>query len=797
MLAHPSGTQNRSQQSRVMTFSSRFRFLNMMAIFIIAFAGIALFGGCSGGGGGGGGGDDSGTGGGSTISALALPNRIELTRVEDDDSASPRASLHALGTVSRAFNDSGTDYSNLVKRSWTEDMADSLSLVNEILEVVKDTGYNHMVNAGPYVALVNTPGDGGEGQSQGGGATGSTNVEQLSEMVVDVSRADNDSPMYVKFWLNEESGPGDSPMRIKGQFEVNEGVSEEYPMGVMTAYIIGTPLVDGEESGSPLMRIAMDISSSGGQAIVEFVEFDNFSEQGFDMQQSSEMRVVADPDFVTGIAYISEREPDWDTMMDWGSTGVQYEDYDMLVAFDADYVKIHEDGETDVYDKNELDHEVHRYKIFDSEGSAVELQSGFPIRFKNTSYYGYVGYYGLWAPEEAPEANGAIVIREDTDEEYQVVQKPGKLVKHSKETITLDKLDGVEMSYYNGQQGSDYVITWDGISEFIVLGYRGEDTNWNTEYYEESHEMYQAVVDLNEWDGAWCDALQTWLPLGQLFANNGVPGNATILTFHAQKTMVPGSDTFPTTLYYYGPGINENHWEYDWENATVQTYTYDTAELVLKDAEGNVVQYTGEDWGRELMPMTTQDVPDPHGEEVYYSWMSGNDDWNKLTVLKDPQTDEYLSFDTPLRVSYTHETGFDWNYDEADPNDGRIFNFDFDGYEVQMPWFYDPEEDEWMPLVNLRDSDDSGIELTGEDDNLYYIKGWEEELIMAEVPENEWNAAIDALELPTEEEVGVPTIGDDMDDQIASIFGDTSAWAMPTDVEVEVIKGELVSAPEE
>ena len=307
MFVHPKRRQQRVPQTRIMAHSSHFCLLNMMAIFIIAFAGIAILGGCSGGGGGGGGGGSD-----TTISALDLPARIELTRVEDG-ATGPAANLYSIATVSRAFNDAGTDYSNLEKRSWTEDMADSLSLVNEILEVVKDTGYSHMVNAGPYVALVNTPGDGGEGQNQGGGATGSTNVEQLSEMVVDVSRADNDSPMYVKFWLDEDDGPGDQPMRIKGQFEVNEGVSEQYPMGVMTAYIIGRALVDGVESGQPVMRIAMDISSYNGQAIVEFVEFDNFSEQGFDMQQSSEMRVVADPDFVTGVAYISESEPDWDT----------------------------------------------------------------------------------------------------------------------------------------------------------------------------------------------------------------------------------------------------------------------------------------------------------------------------------------------------------------------------------------------------------------------------------------------------------------------------------------------------
>jgi hypothetical protein len=781
-----------------MAWPIRLQSFTILSMILLAIAGFSLLSGCSDSGG-----NDSGSDpsngldtGNLSITALSLPDRIELTKVEDG-STGPAAYLHALGTAGRAFNDPGTDYTGLQKRSWTEDMADALVLVNEILDVVNDTGYSHMVNEGPYVALVNTPGDDGENQNQGGGATGASNSEQLAEMIVDVLRDDNESPMYVKFWLDEENGPGDMPQRIKGRFEVTEGVSETYPMGMMTAYIMGTPLVDGEESGEPSMKIAMDISSENGQAIVEFVEFDTFSEQGFDLEMNSAMRVVADADFVTGVAFISEREPDWDSHMTWETDGVQYEDYDMLVAFDNDYVKVEEDGEIAVFDKNELDHEVHRYKVFDSDGNSVDLTSGFPIRFKDTSIFGYVGYYGMWAPENAPGEDGTRVIREGTEEEYEVVQKPGKLIKHARQTIALEKLDGVELSYYNGESGSDYVITWNGVSDFLIIGYRNEDTNWNTQYYENTHELYHAVVELNEWDGAWCDSLQTWLPLGQLFVGGITPSNATILTFHAQKTMVPGTDTFPTTLYHFGPGINENDWEYDWENAAVSIYTYDTANLVLRDEDGNIVQYTGQDWGRELMPMTTQEVQDPWTEDVYYSWMSGNDEWCRLTVLRDPMTEEYLAFDAPLRMTYTHETGFDWNFDAADPNDGRIFSLEFDGFEVQMPWIYDPEEDEYMPLLNLRDSHDSGIQLTGEDGNTYLIKGWEEELIMAKVPEAEWDAAIHALALPTPEEIGQPSIGDTMDVEMETIFGDTAAWVLPANVAVAVIKGELVGGDAE
>ena len=135
-------------------------------------------------------------------------------------------------------NDSGTDYSSAVKHSWVDD-TDALDMVNDILGVVKDTGYAHFVNQGAYKALVRQAGE--SQQSQSGGSATSTTTEQLMEIYVEVSRASNTAPMIVKVWVEEEDGPGDHPMLIRGFFTVTQGVSDTYPYRVMTAQVGDVP----------------------------------------------------------------------------------------------------------------------------------------------------------------------------------------------------------------------------------------------------------------------------------------------------------------------------------------------------------------------------------------------------------------------------------------------------------------------------------------------------------------------------------------------------------------------------
>jgi hypothetical protein len=764
----------------------------IFAVLSLALTATGLLSGC-----GGGGSSSSNDSGDLTVNALSLPNRIELTKVQDssDDSNNLTSKGKHTGISGykvmisaddSVYNADGTDYNALVRQSWGEDMAESLSIVNEILEVVKDTGYDKMVNEEAYVALVNTPGD--DKQSEGGGATTATVTEQLSEMTVKVERANNSSPMYVYFWLSEEDmGPGSNPGLVKGRFEVTHGVDDDYPMGEMTAYILGKLLDDNgnETDDPPIMKIALSIASENGQAVVEFVEENEFSEQGYNMVRSSEMRVVADNDFQIGNAYVYEEEPDWDNMHSWGAEP-DYEINEMQVAFNSDYVKIDENGEIFVFDKNDLDHEVHRYKLFDAEGDTVDINSGFPIKFPEENAYGYVSYYGMWAPDNLNIGAETTVRKEGSDEEYTLIQKPGKLIKHSKTSKKLSQLANTEMFRWNSNTGEDDIITWKN-GEFKKIGTRGESTNWNPEYLQTP----VTIATLEEWEGAWCDALQAYLPLGQLFVN-GTPSDSSLLTYHEQKTMIPGKDNFPPKLYQYGPGIDENDWDYDWENPERHQYTYDTTNFILKE-NGSEVVYSGDDWGRELMPLTEADVQDAWNEETYYSWVSGKDQWAKLTILLAAENENApVSFDPPLRLSYTHETGYDYNYDSNDPNNDKFFSMEYDGFELRIPWIYDEDEDEWMPQVNLKDSHVSGITLAGDDGKAYVLKGWEEELKMTEVAQSDPNYTDIVASLDTDSEIDPPEIVDTMDAAIEELFSDTTTWQRPTNVEVKIIKGELI-----
>ena len=117
-------------------------------------------------------------------------------------------------------------------------------------------------------------------------------------------------------------------------------------------------------------------------------------------------------------------------------------------------------------------------------------------------------------------------------------------------------------------------------------------------------------------------------------------------------------------------------------------------------------------------------------QATYYSWQTGTDDWQMFSTVVNESTGEYASFDPPLMLSYTHETASDANGGTA--HDGKKFTFDYDGFELHIPWEYDPEagvSGEWKPMLNLKD----GTVLTDSDGNDYVLKGVDKAKIMSVV----------------------------------------------------------------
>lgn len=716
----------------------------------------------------------------AAVRALNMPDRITLSKVDSSQDES-RSLLRKLGT--RAYSDEGTDYSEAQKSIWIDD-TEALEMVNDILGVVQDSGYEHFVNKGAYKALVKKISD--EVQSQSGSSSTSSTTEELMEITLVVTREDNNAPMIVKVWVDEEEEEGGFSMkqRIRGYFEVTEGVSSTYPYGKMTAHFKGNMIVGGQEVEPPAFTLALQIDADeSGNVIIEFLDSGNIAPEGLNFvdQWEDYARIVTNSTLSAGVAYLSIYEYFQDP---YG--GSDEEDISSLVVYDENYYK--EDdldsqgnlvGDPEVLDKNSLLTKIYRYRLFyESTGSKVTLNSGFPILLESGEN-AYIGYYGLWAPESANVQSGDSVTRFGSENQYTVFKVGGKLRKHTKTQIQVSELAGLDMSYWLCIEGNcnDAIVTWDATSEvFKKIGTRNQSTGQIDYLPVES----QTEVTFNEWDGAWCQALNSFLPLGRLYkddqGNSTTPGNSDILYFHSEQTVVPTSDM---TFYYWGPAPGESQDTY-WsnpQNQTEKTYTFDASEMVLLDENSQAILDTSSEFGLNLSPLTTTQYSQEnnfqaYNADVYYTWETGANEWNQFTTLKDSQGN-LLTFDPPLQFAYTHATANDLNGDST--FDGKKFNIDYDGFELHMPWKFDDEEGEWQPMINLKD----GVVLEDSDGARYVVKGTEGCMLMETVADT---SVADYLQF---QDVDPPTLT--YDATKTALVG-----ALPTGTEVKIIKGELV-----
>jgi hypothetical protein len=755
-----------------------------LTVMIMAALTITACGGSSGSG--------SGTSGGTDVSALALPDRIELTNVQDQ-SASSRFTRSAMATKT-AWDGSASDYTNEVKHSWVQD-TDALDMINTVLGVVKDTGYAGFVNKGAYKALVRNVDD--SKQAGSGSDTTSTTTEQLMEIYVNVTRASNDDPMIVKIWLQVPSGPDDKPMLVRGYFTVTQGVSDEYPFGVMTAHFKGNTLnTDGSE-GNQVMKMALSVNAENGQVVLENVD-DESAPDGTMMRQQR-VQVVANADVTEGNAFVMGRERDHDS-------GNMPDFSEQEIAFNPQYFKKTVDGTDHFFSKDNLKHRVFNYKLFDAtNGDKIELSSGFPIETAG-GQHGYVGYYGLWTPTGVSIANGDTVTDLDGNS-YTVFRSTGKLTKHTKSSMLLGDLDGVEMykSVCDPDPNigcQDTAVTWDSASgHFIKLGFRNQ--NGQIVYYAADDPQYQAAVTFQQWEGAWCESLQAYLRLGDLYFNsNGspaTPSDTSTVYYYAEQTLDPSTATnltLHTWEFSMDPidqdavnNYNQNFNNYWGGTPTEKTFTFDAVTMMLYDHNNDPVTLDGLTIAQDSMlnngyhigPLTTDAYYLDHSPyiwqaneaDTFYSWNTGTDPWNQLVTVKDSNGD-FVHFDPPKSFAYTHSTDNDLNHSDTNPSpqDGKTFRLEYDGFSVQIPWNYDPATDQWKPLINIKDGT-----LMGPNGDDYVIKGTDEALVMAEVSDP-------GVDFPANA-VGEPSLT--YDATKTALVGD-----VPTTAQLKVIKGDVL-----
>lgn len=734
-------------------------------------------------GGGGGGGTTTDT---STVTALSLPDRIQLTN-NDESASSARAARSLSSLLSRsagiprsAYNDAGTAYTNAVKRSWVDD-TDALNMINTILGVCAETSYGDFVNQGPYVALVRDTDENKESQS--GTSATSTTTEKLMEIIVDVTRASNSDPMIIKVWLYTE-GPSDSMMLVRGYFTVTQGVSDEYPYGVMEAHFKGNALGNDDSIGDEIMWLALSVSAENGNVILENVDDEGVS-GGWEAHRR--VRVVANADITEGNAYLYDQESNCDDSNVCTLPPATI----AQIAFNPTHFKQEVvGGTTKVYAKDDYQHRVFRYKLFDADtGANITRSSGFPIQTADGKN-GYVGYYGLWMNNNATLAHGTAVY-DMNDNPYTVFKSAGKLTKHTRSQMLLSELDGVELSKWDSTTNKDLIVAWDIDSQtFKTLGYRDQEIGQIV--YDNTG--LPANVTFQEWEGAWCEPLKSYLRLGSLYGNSPTPGNGDTLSYHTEETVNP-NDATDLTLYTWSFTLGlpvtqtivdnaataENDY---WNNMSEKTFHFTAADMMLYDESNNPVtipstvtisQNSNLYYGYHIGPLTTASIADEADSwqaaeaEVYYTWNTGSDEWNQFVSVKDGNG-TFADFQPPLSFAYTHTTTNDVNDDPTFNN--KKFRLEYDGFSVNIPWEFDPQANEWVPQINIADGTLMGP------GNAYVIKGIEEALIMSEVSPTGITFANEVIL----EEPGLT-----YDATKTALVGD-----VPTGAELKVIKGEVL-----
>jgi hypothetical protein len=497
------------------------------------------------------------------------------------------------------------------------------------------------------------------------------------------------------------------------------------------------------------------------------------------------VKVVANSDMTQGNAYVWE----WDA---WPGNP-DGEESEELIAFNEDYFKVTEDGTDSFYSKEHLMHRIYNYKLFYyDDGSKLDMNSGLPIETADGEH-AYIGYWGLWTPHGVTIEDGDVVTDMDGNE-YTVFLADGKLTKHSKASIPLSELQGMELSKWEcgGEtECTDVIVKWDG-SDFVKLGER----NQNNGMIDYDTPPYDSVT-FDEWDGAWCEALRAYLRLGNLYVDGNTPDNGSDVYYHSEETVTPqtAAELDDLTLYTWEftmdpinqtavGNYNADRNDY-WSNGpSEKTFTFDAANLMLEDDGGDPVTLAGltipDDsdlqWGYHIGPLTTTQYTSENfwqaheSDEDYYTWNTGNNEWNQFATLIDNSDNSYVTFSAPIVFSYLHSTDNDINGEDTYHN--MKFRMEYDGFSVHIPWKFDETTNEWAPQINIKD----GV-LMGDNEE-YVIKGTEESLIMEPLDEEPDTTF-------PENSVGEPDL--EYDSTKTAQVG-----AVPEDAELKVIKGELI-----
>lgn len=725
----------------------------MRSTRVLSLAGCALvLAGCGGGGGGG------------TVSGLSLPSQVNIVESSTNNNTVRLPRGLAGSTL--------TDYQNDRTQFWIHDESmGPLDTINDILEALDQTNYDDptVINAGPYIALINAFDNGGE---QGGDRS----APQYEEWVVDSSRASDSAPHIVKLWIKgEENMDGNSPINghIYVRVVINEAPTSTKPYGDFTLYF--KFLADTEQPNSTstvFQGYLATVARNDGQA--EFMFFNGHGDpdqgvppSGFAMRERA--RVVGDPASRTGRAYTEKNFQ--------GQNHQEQQEYQ--VQFNGNYVaRKDRNNVLTVLDRNDFETHVWRYGVYNSTTEArIKNFGGFPVETQDGKR-GWASHHGIWMDRGTTLTNGMTLIRRshqnNTTTSYTAVVVPGKLEKRTRASITLADIVDEEMECWDFQNQQQILVKFDG-TNWMNLGTRSGNgwnrlqnpTNANNTFangqWTNLWSPHRGQIELTwttspatstpayRWTHSTISADSLELANGDLSLwcyNNMLRSNITQNQANFQNNESP---------YFPWPNSVNDGKNYVF-NATTLLLTLDGNPCTL--ANGVTVSSGPGANGFHCGPLLTAQIAnfsEMSQQTVTYNWNTGSQDWNQLRMLKD-SNNVIVRFDPPLRFDYTHS-------EQGSPFNGRVFNLEWNGDHLGgIPHEENTGEGRWYPLFNIP----SGTVVTAGETS-YKVKQLEGEQIMIAVNNPNTIMTQEGFDLSTN--IAAPTSG---------LYQDPAIGAKPT-----------------
>ncbi|MBI5056175.1 MAG: hypothetical protein HZB61_06135 [Nitrospirae bacterium] len=771
--------------------------------FILMATALVVFAGCSGGGGGG------GSSSGSSGSVTALTVAEEVSVVEAKASTSKVAAL-MIGKLYLSPSDipSNSDYNNDKQEVYVhERSAEAFSIINEILCAMAQTKYDVMINKGDYKAQIDmnqcskskddAASAGESSQNQSSGST----APDYEMWTVNSSRADSSSPHIVKVWVHEEADKDMPEKVIYVKVAITEGKSDTNPYGIFTMNFIGHPVVNGVVNTDVaafkgVLKTEVDIT---GQVLLKFA---NEGNEGGTFSEKTVLNRAADGSSGSGTAY---------TLDSWNG---QSQEKSFNIAFNTtNFMRANADNsDPKCFSRSSFDETAWDYGLYNSDGSRVTRNSGFPI--KKDNYYGWIGYYGLWLPEEANVINGTTVYKVsygqggETAVPYTVVKIGGRLKKHVRNTTTLGAIKNVPLDWWDN--GNSARVKWNG-ANFVKFAQMNQQNNM----WENTAESNMDLSALNQGElNFWSQSLGgqvrvkltcTWNnnppPAQPTFSCNN-PTDATSVIFFKEDAVFPG-DTVPASFKCYdncpkysagaggiSPSDPTYQPGYDPQVDSSHNYTFSASadDMILKEGgnallwgtgtggqqwgfmsgalfeptEANLAKLACDDWNQDGLANEGTCGWKAWSELTeYYTWETGANQWNQFTVLKDANG-AVLEFQPPLQVQYVHSQA-------GHKYDGVSFYLEYSGFgnlhgipgtcidmDTGAPTNCGPDT-RWVPEITIADGSDCS-----EGTNEYLIKALRKEQRMQSVDiSNCSTLTLTSYALPSIDTWEDPAIGDE------------------------------------